>query len=147
MPFSYIFHAVTGNNDHMIALHSFLHGGLLRQRPAPHVPQDGRGGHLLGDTSFVVNVEELLKYKPDVVFQWNYMTDEIEKMEAAGIKVIALQYGTLDDLEPWIRIISTLYQQEERDEKIIAYFHQSIKDVADKMAAVDVADYPSSPPI
>ena len=61
------------------------------------------------------------------------MTEEIEKMENAGLKVIALQYGTMDDLETWIRIISSLYQQEERGEELIDYFYAQVAEVSDRV--------------
>lgn len=95
------------------------------------------------DTSFVVNIEELLKLEPDVVFQWNYMTEEIEKMENAGLKVIALQYGTMDDLETWIRIISSLYQQEERGEELIDYFYAQVAEVSDRVATLNTSEFRS----
>lgn len=93
------------------------------------------------DTSFVVNIEELLKLEPEVVFQWNYMEDEIAKMEAAGIKVVALQYGTLEDLETWIRIIGKMFDKEKRAEELIAYFHDSVGEVTEKINTLSLEDY------
>ena len=66
-------------------------------------------------------------------------------MEAAGIKVIALQYGSVEDLETWIRIIAALYQKEERGEEIITYFHQCVDEVTQTLAdgGITAEDYPT----
>ncbi len=129
MPFPYIFHAVMGDNPYMIGCNPSSVVAYEDSALRHMYPSMAEANTDWVDTSFVVNVEELLELKPDVVFQWNYMTEEIEKLEAAGIKVIALQYGTVEDLETWIRIISQLYQKEERGEEIISYFHESLNEV------------------
>ena len=145
MPFPYIFHAVMGDNDYMVGCNPSsmvaYEDSALRHMYTKMAEADTSWV----DTSFVVNIEELLKLQPDVVFQWNYMTEEIEKMEAAGIKVIALQYGSVEDLETWIRIIAALYQKEERGEEIITYFHQCVDEVTQTLAdgGVTAEDYPT----
>ena len=141
MPFPYIFHAVMGNNDYMIGCNPSSMIAYEDSALRHMYPKMAEADTSWVDTSFVVNIEELLKLEPDVVFQWNYMTEEIEKMENAGIKVIALQYGTLEDLETWIRIISTLYQQEERGEELIQYFHDQVDEVTERIGTLDISDY------
>ena len=132
MPFPYIYYAVVGNSDNLIGCNPSSIAAYEDSALKYMYPELANANTSFVDTEFVVNVEELLTLKPDVVFQWNYMDDEIEKMEAAGIKVVALQYGSQDDLETWIRIIGKMFQKEERAEKLIAYFHESIKEVTDK---------------
>ncbi len=136
MPFPYIFYAVVGNNDNLVGCNpssivAYEDSALKYMYPEL---ADAETGFV--DTSFVVNVEELIKLKPDVVFQWNYMDEEIAKMEAAGIKVIALQYGSLEDLETWINIIGHLMNREDRAKELIAYFHESVEEVDEKLAGL-----------
>lgn len=136
MPFPYIFYAVVGNNDNLVGCNpssivAYEDSALKYMYPEL---ADAETGFV--DTSFVVNVEELIKLKPDVVFQWNYMDEEIAKMEAAGIKVIALQYGSLEDLETWINIIGRLMNREDRAKELIAYFHESVEEVDEKLAGL-----------
>ena len=141
MPFPYIFHAVMGDNDYMIGCNPSSMIAYEDSALRHMYPTMAEADTSWVDTSFVVNIEELLKLEPDVVFQWNYMTEEIEKMENAGLKVIALQYGTMDDLETWIRIISALYQQDERGEELINYFYGQVAEVSDKVATLDTSEY------
>ena len=145
MPFPYIFHAVMGDNDYMVGCNPSSMTAYQDSTLRYMYTSMAQASTAWVDTSFVVNVEELLKLQPDVVFQWNYMTEEIEKMEAAGIKVIALQYGTVEDLETWIRIIAALYQREERGEELIQYFHACVDDVTQVLdqAGITPDSYPT----
>lgn len=136
MPFPYIYYAVVGNSDNLIGCNPSSIVAYENSALKYMYPELANANTDFVDTSFVVNVEEVLNLKPDVVFQWNYMDEEIEKMEAAGIKVVALEYGDLDDLETWIRIIGTMFDKEERAEELIAYFHESVAEVTDKLATL-----------
>lgn len=141
MPFPYIYYSVVGNNDNLIGCNP---SSILAYEDSAlrHMyPELANASTDFVDTSFVVNIEEVLKLKPDVVFQWNYMDEEIEKMEAAGIKVVALQYGSLEDLETWIRIIGTMFQKEDRAEELIAYFHENVNEVTEKIETLSPEDY------
>ena len=145
MPFPYIFHAVMGDNDYMVGCNPSSMVAYEDSALRHMYTKMADANTSWVDTSFVVNVEELLKLQPDVVFQWNYMTEEIEKMEAAGLKVVALQYGTAEDLETWIGIIAALYQKEARGEEIISYFHSSVDEVSQRLAqgGITAEDYPT----
>ena len=134
MPFPYIYYAVVGNNDNLIGCNPSSITAYENSALKYMYPELADANTDFVDTSFVVNVEELLKLEPDVVFQWNYMDEEIAKMEAAGIKVVALEYGDLEDLETWIRIIGTMFGKEERAEELITYFHANVAEVTDRMA-------------
>lgn len=141
MPFPYIYYAVVGNSDNLIGCNPSSIAAYEDSALKYMYPELANANTSFVDTSFVVNIEELLKLEPDVVFQWNYMDEEIEKMEAAGIKVVALQYGTLDDMETWIRIIGTMFDKEERAESLITYFHESVAEVTEKIDTLSPEDY------
>lgn len=141
MPFPYIFYAVVGNNDNLVGCNPSSIVAYNDSALKYMYPELANADTSFVDTSFVVNVEELIKLKPDVVFQWNYMDDEIKKMEDAGIKVIALQYGSIEDLETWINIIATMMGKPERAQELITYFHDSVKEVDDKLAGLSKDDF------
>lgn len=91
---------------------------------------------------FNVNIEALLALKPDVVFQWTFMPESIKKMEDAGLKVIALKYGTVDDLKTWITVLSTLMQKKERGTKLLSYFDKEISRVSERIATLPKSEWP-----
>ncbi len=141
MPFPYIFYAVVGNNDNLVGCNPSSMIAYENSALKYMYPELKNADTSFVDTSFVVNVEELLKLNPDVVFQWNYMDDEIAKMEEAGIKVVALQYGTLDDLETWIRIIGKMFRKEDRAEELITYFNENVDEVTEKISTLSEDEY------
>lgn len=141
MPFPYIFYAMVGNNDNLVGCNPSSMIAYENSALKYMYPELKNADTSFVDTSFVVNVEELLKLNPDVVFQWNYMDDEIAKMEEAGIKVVALQYGTLDDLETWIRIIGKMFQKEDRAEELITYFNENVDEVTEKISTLSEDEY------
>ncbi len=141
MPFPYIFYAVVGNNDNLVGCNPSSIVAYNDSALKYMYPELADASTDFVDTSFVVNVEELIKLQPDVVFQWNYMDDEIKKMEDAGIKVIALQYGSIEDLETWIQIIATMMGKEERGQELIQYFHESVDEVDAALADLSEEDY------
>lgn len=141
MPFPYIYYAVVGNSDNLVGCNPSSIVAYENSALKYMYPELKNANTDFVDTDFVVNVEELLKLKPDVVFQWNYMDEEIQKMEAAGIKVVALEYGDLEDLETWIRIIGKMFDKEERAEELISYFHNSVDEVTEKIDALSPEDY------
>lgn len=79
MPFPYIFYAVMGNNDYMVGCNPSSVIAYEDSALRHMYPTMAKVDTSWVDTSFVVNIEELLKLEPDVVFQWNYMTEEIER--------------------------------------------------------------------
>lgn len=140
-PFPYIYYAVVGNNDNLVGCNKGSITAYEESALRYMYPELANADTSFVDSSFVVNVEEVLKLEPDVVFQWNYMEEDIAKMEAAGIKVVALEYGDEEDLETWIRIIGTMFNQEERAEELITYFYDSVAEVTDKIATLPEEDY------
>ena len=140
MPFPYIYYAVVGNSDNLIGCNPSSIVAYENSVLKYMYPELANANTDFVDTEFVVNVEEILKLQPDVVFQWNYMDDEIAKMEAAGIKVVALEYGDLEDLETWITIIGTMFQKEDRAAELIEYFHNSVAEVNDKISTLSEED-------
>ncbi len=141
MPFPYIFYAVVGNNENLVGCNPSSIVAYNDSALKYMYPELADASTDFVDTSFVVNVEELIKLQPDVVFQWNYMDDEIKKMEDAGIKVIALQYGSIEDLETWIQIIATMMGKPERAEELITYFHEQVDEVDTALAGLTEEDF------
>lgn len=99
----------------------------------------------ISGADFVPNVETIIDLQPDVVIQWADQGDDatfIAPIEAAGIPVIGLTYGTQADLETWIEMFSTLLGQEERGEQLLEVLHDTIAEL-DGFAA-EQTDAPSS---
>lgn len=79
----------------------------------------------IAGADFVPNVETVMGLEPDVVLQWADMGDEIIKpLEAAGLKVIGLTYGTQKMMETWVTLFGKLLGKDERAASLLDWMHE-----------------------
>jgi iron complex transport system substrate-binding protein len=72
--------------------------------------------------NFVPNVEQLLAVRPDLVIQWGDRgPDIVRPIEAVGIPVAGLSYGTEDDARAWLTIMGDLFGRQERAARLNAW--------------------------
>lgn len=89
---------------------------------------------------FVPNVEELIRLKPDLVFQWAHMGAKIvDPMKKVGVNLALFKYGTEENAINWFNIIGKAYGKEDRVKDILEQrekFKQALikqtKDIKDK---------------
>jgi iron complex transport system substrate-binding protein len=112
--------AVGGTPDPLVAIHplsktAILEGVLGRFFPeTADIPSD-----IVGD-GFMPNVEALLSASPDLVLQWGHQgNDIVAPIEAAGMKVATLKYGTEEDATTWLRLMGMILGADDRSEQII----------------------------
>ena len=82
------------------------------------------------ETGFIqngeLNVEELLKLKPDVVLYSATNTSEKEILEKAGIPAIGFSttiadYNTIETINSWVTLLGEVFQQEDKASGITEY--------------------------
>jgi iron complex transport system substrate-binding protein len=66
-----------------------------------------------------VNVEALMKLKPDVVVTWTFKPELVKFMEERGLRVIAIYPESLAELYDVMRLHGKLFQREARMERAI----------------------------
>ncbi|MCW2779873.1 MAG: transporter substrate-binding protein [Marmoricola sp.] len=77
--------------------------------------------HGVAAEDFSPNIESILALRPDVVVQWSSQGNGIiTPLENAGLPVLGVDYGTLDDLEIWLTMFSTMLGKPERGEAMNA---------------------------
>ncbi|MEM1484155.1 ABC transporter substrate-binding protein [Oscillospiraceae bacterium PP1C4] len=86
-----------------------------------------------------LNIEELLKLKPDVVFYSANNTDEYEKLAAAGIPAIGFStsnwdFNCVDTFENWVKLLGEVLQQEDKAAGIAQYGQEVYADVQKTLA-------------
>lgn len=133
IPHPAIFYAVAGSGEKIIGMHPLSMSAVEESILGVMAPELKKASTTFVKTEFEVNVEELLKLKPDVVIQWA-RTDkeikEIEKIEAVGIPVIGIKYGTQEELDGIITIMGQLVGREEKAAELIAYHHAVIDEIS-----------------
>ncbi|MEG9884700.1 MAG: ABC transporter substrate-binding protein [Hyphomicrobiales bacterium] len=139
-PIPPVFVSIDETTDRLVGVNRsskmILHDGLIRKFFPNYkdIPIVGNG--------YMPNIESLLKVKPDLVFQWvNLGDDIITPITNAGLKVVALE-GAKDRGTSlgWFRIIGRVVGNRQKAERLIAWYkavRERIKIRTDQLADKD----------
>lgn len=67
-----------------------------------------------------INIEALLKLKPDLIVTWTFKPEMVKFMEQKGLRVIAVYPESLEELYEVMRLHGRLFQREKRMESAIS---------------------------
>lgn len=134
IPMPSIIYAVDGSGDRIVGMHPKSQTAAADSMLAKLAPELLEDSTAFVQEGFTVNIEELLKLDPDVVFQWNHQPEEIKKMEEAGLTVIGIDYGSQENLEGWIKLVGELLGKEHRAEELLQYQHKTLDYIKSKLA-------------
>ena len=97
-----------------ISRYAYENDLMLAVKPdmAKTIPPAGSGAD--------VNIEALLKLKPDLVVTWTFKPDSIRFMEEKGLKVIALYPESIRELYDAMRLQGKLFGKEKKVEQSIS---------------------------
>ncbi|MDM8533636.1 ABC transporter substrate-binding protein [Clostridiaceae bacterium HSG29] len=87
-----------------------------------------------------INIEELLKDKPDVVFVRSDIAlneREAQKLEKFNIPYLAIEFDSIEKQQFMIRMIGKVLNKEERAEKYISYYNDTINYVESKTKTIN----------
>lgn len=114
-PAAAIMIAVDRSVDHVVGMHNFSWTAARDGVLGSFFPGVLDVKHDLASETFSPNVESILALEPDLVVQWADQGDEIIKpLDNAGLNVLGVQYGTLDDVAAWVMMFSTALGKPER---------------------------------
>ena len=110
--------------------------GLLGQL-YPEI-MEAETGFIDGNT---INIEELLKLQPDVVFYNAARTEHAELLKKAGIPGIAVsvnkwQYNSIETLNNWISLISEIFPDNDKTEIVAEYSNKMYNLVQERVASI-----------
>ena len=97
-----------------------------------------------------INMEELLKLKPDVVFYNADVTANYEALAAAGIPAVGFSttlyedYNTIDTFQAWIELLKDVMGDSDRADGIIAYGEEVKSKVAEKLSSLSDEEKPQA---
>jgi len=100
---------------------------------------------LNAETSFIdgsnVNVEELMKLDPDVVFYSASSPELGEQLRAAGLAALAVSvnkwnYNAIETLNHWIELFNEVIPQNDKVDKVKKYSDDTYKLVQDRVASL-----------
>jgi iron complex transport system substrate-binding protein len=83
-----------------------------------------------------VNIETLLKLKPDVVITWTSKPETVRFMEEKGLKVIAIYPESLEELYAVMRLHGRLFGKEKQVEHCIARMESIFKLLKERVTKI-----------
>lgn len=116
--------AVDGSYSHIVGINESTRTANREGIFGTIFPESKKTTTIAG-ADFVPNVETVMGLAPDVVLQWADMGDEIiQPLEAAGLKVIGLTYGTQKMMETWVTFFGKLLGKDERAADLLDWMHE-----------------------
>lgn len=102
------------------------------------------------DSGFIegtdINIEELLKLDPDVVFYWADYANQTKQFEDAGITAIGVNTQGNGDalltLETWLAIMGQVFQQEDKVGAVIDYGREVTAEITQVVADIPEEERP-----
>ncbi len=121
MPAASIVIAVDQSADHLVGMHNASWIAARDSILGTMFPRTLSIPHNIASDTFAPNVESILALKPDLVVQWANQGDGIiAPLENAGLNVMGVNYGTLDDVGHWFTMFATALGKPERGRSMAA---------------------------
>src|SRR5699024_3632401 len=97
-----------------------------------------------------LNIEEIVKLKPDVIFYNATNRDRYEALYKSGIPCVGFAtIGTLGQADPidrygqWLKLLEDVFGEEGKTDDFLAAGEKIVKDVEERIATVDQKDRPN----
>ncbi len=138
MPAAALFASVAGTAEPLVAMHPASQAAIKEGILGTIFPEalEVETGITSGGV-FAPNVEAVLNLNPDLVVQWAGRGDELlEPMEAVGLPVIGLNYGTQEHTETWVRTLAAAINEPARADLINGRHRAAIEDITTRAAAL-----------
>ncbi|MGI9354122.1 MAG: ABC transporter substrate-binding protein [Rhizobiaceae bacterium] len=140
-----MFIGVDGSTDRLVGMHNLsktaIKGQVLQKffPGALKIPSNITGKGF----TFVPNVEELLTLKPDLVFQWGHLNDDIIKpIENAGMKVALIKIGKEEFTVRWLQMMGKILGKETKTNAMIKWRQDTKKMLKARTDAIPEAKRP-----
>ncbi|WP_432407604.1 ABC transporter substrate-binding protein [Wukongibacter sp. M2B1] len=96
------------------------------------------------ETDFIegtdLNIEEVLKLKPDLAFYWGSYTNQERQWNEVGIPAIAVKTqgegDALQTLSSWLEIFGKVFHKESEVEKVIEYGEKALNDIQEETRGI-----------
>lgn len=83
-----------------------------------------------------VNIEALLKLKPDIVLTWTFKPETVRFMEEKGLRVIAIYPDSLPELYDVMRLHGGLFGKERQMESVISEMEKIFNLIKERVSKI-----------
>ncbi len=122
---------VLGVWDRVVGVGRWAYDSDLMRAVKPDIetiPAAGAGGD--------INMEVILKLKPDIVSIWAWKPDDIRFMEKKGVRVIAIYPESLSELYDVMRLHGRIFNREDRMEKAISEMERIFNLIKERVSKI-----------
>lgn len=146
LPLASVYCMYMGSTDKLVGMHPSSMAAAKNSYLATVFPEVTKI-----DSSFVqngaINIEELLKLKPDVVFYSSTNEEERQIYENAGIPAIGFSvtlsgYNSVETYADWIELLGTIFGDTGRAEKIIEEGRKVQNNILSRVNTLDESQKP-----
>ncbi len=130
--------ALFGQGDKIVAAVGGMQRDLLLVEMYPHVKDVP-----VPKSSGAINIEELAKCNPDIVFvkgDTAHNQAEVEKMNKSGIPFLVIEFNNMIEQQRYMTMIGEALGTPDPAQKYNQYYQQCIKRVTDKVADIPEKD-------
>lgn len=130
--------ALFGQGDKIVAAVGGMQRDLLLVEMYPHIKDVP-----VPKSSGAINIEELAKCNPDVVFVKGDTANnqaEVDKMNKSGIPFLVIEFNSMKEQQAAMTMIGEALGTADQAQKYNEYYRQCIERVTDKVAAIPEKD-------
>lgn len=131
--------AVDGTGEKIAGMHPMSKSAWMNSILKLMAPELEKAETKFIQGGFKMNIEEVLKLEPDLVFQVSFEKANIEQLEKLGIPVVVTHEGLkeLDQyLEKHIELVGRVLGKEERAAELIDDFNRTRKMIAERVEKI-----------
>ncbi len=141
IPLPPVIATTVGSSDTLVGMHPRAEKSInlgLAHRIWPELldtPTD-----IIVGSNFDPNVEEILKYDPDVVFQW--ITSPLDVLQNAGLTAVGVDTGHEEKLDHLLRLSALVHGDTTQADAIIARHVEVREELAEQVASIPDLESP-----
>lgn len=87
-----------------------------------------------------VNMEVLMKVKPDLVITWTFKPEQVRFMEERGLRVVALYPESLHELYDVVQFLGRVFEREKEAKQAITRMESLLNEVRKRIAKVPLRE-------
>jgi iron complex transport system substrate-binding protein len=132
LPLPAMYYAITGSADKIAGIHPNSKSNMRKSMLGVIAPN-----LLKAPTGFVkgndINIEELLKIKPDLIFFWGLYPKQLTQLEAIHIPAVAVftlkSRDPLDSVHLWINLLGKIFGEGKKTAELIAHNNKTANEI------------------
>ena len=140
-PFASVVTMYLGSAEKLVGIHPVSYSAAVNSTLGKLVPEIANAS-----TDFMtgsdLNIEELIKLKPDVVFYNAGNTQEKDLCDQAGIPAVAISatkwdYDVIKTYDEWIALLSQIFPEQDKAQVVSDYSKEIYDMIQERVASLD----------